>query len=58
MFKIPAWNKLLKFDYFKNLIDFILNLNRLFYKKFLEIVFICNDCSNLFQINELWAKVT
>ena len=58
MFKILGWDKLLIFYYFENLVYFVLNLNRLFYQKFLEIVFICNDCSNLFQINEFWAKVT
>jgi len=49
---------LLIFNYFKDLVDFILNLNRLFYKKFLEMVFISNNCSNFHQINEFQAKVT
>ena len=58
MFKILGWDKLLIFYYFENLVYFVLNLNRLFYQKFLEIVLICNDFSNLFKINQFWAKVT
>lgn len=58
MLKIPGWDKLPEFYYLENLVDFVLNFNGLFYKKFLEIMFISNYCPNLFQVNEFRAKVT
>ena len=58
MFKILDGDELLIFNNFENFVNLILNLIRLFNKKFFEIMFIGNNGSYLFQINELCAKVT
>ena len=58
MLQVSDWNVLLIFNNFENFEDLILNFIRLFYKKFFEIMLIGNNCPDLFQFNERYAKVT
>jgi len=58
MLEKPGGNVLLKFNNLEDFIDFILNLKWLLSKKFFKIVFVGNNGSYLFQIKQLYAKVT